>query len=150
RDRVLDCWGKDREEEVDKLAARLPRDPRRVARALERTLHGTIWLLREWDGLAGCLVHKGDWTETQRGLALDLLGGRPAPRDGCGRLPPGADAALLSSLADRQRSRLRDQVEVRRGEDEKERQAAALGLGRSDDPATARLRRYEAAAYRVF
>ena len=88
RDRAATCWDRDREEEVDALAGKLGRVPSRVARGLERTKHGVVWLLAQWAALAACLRKKGDWDRTSAGwrwtcsasVPSSATAARPAPR----------------------------------------------------------------------
>jgi hypothetical protein len=49
-DRALLSWDSDRRAYVDALGARLPKDPARIARALEGTKQGADWLIERWQG----------------------------------------------------------------------------------------------------
>ena len=149
-DRAVLCWDGDRRAYVEDLGARLPRDPARVARALGRTKQGVDWLLERWEGLGEVLQAQGGWDEPQRRLAFDLLGVPAELRDGSLKVPPAADAPGLAGLVDAQVARLREEQEACLIElDEATRSMAAAGMPFEEDAATARLRKYEAAARRA-
>ncbi|MFO0908730.1 MAG: hypothetical protein U0794_10285 [Isosphaeraceae bacterium] len=67
-------WENDRRLEAEELAARLPRDPARVRRKLERTLQGAEWLIARWNDLGCRLVSGRTWTDSECNEALNLLG----------------------------------------------------------------------------
>jgi hypothetical protein len=149
-DRAALCWDKDRMIAAEDLGARLPKNPSRVARALEGTWHGADWLIVRWEGLGAALKAKGTWDDDQRRLAFDLLGVPLALRDGGDKVPPETDAEGLANLVAREVARLRQEQEGSLDVlDEGDRAMAIEGLGMSEDAETARLRKYEASCRRA-
>jgi hypothetical protein len=144
-DRALLCWEADRRKAADALAARLPRDPGRVARALSGSRQGADWMIEHWEGLGAVLQAHGGWDDAQRRLAFDLLGVAPELRDGSDKVPPANDAAALAGLVAEEVYWLRKAQEVSLVPlDQAERSMAAAGMPLEEDACTARLRRYEA------
>ena len=146
------CWDADRRLDAEETAAGLARDPQRVARRLEATLHGCDLVAERWGDLRRILTETGDWTDAQRSLALDLLGVPPVLRDGRTPVdPPEGDpaAAFRLALADAQLARLE---RLRTGPlgaiDEAERRTAETGLGAELSAPVRLLDRYESACHR--
>ena len=149
-DRAALCWEDDRKKAVEDLAARLPKEPSRVVRALRQSRQGADWLLERWEGLDESLRSLGGWDEAQRRLAFDLLGVPLELRLGSTRVPPPADAEGLAGLIRREVARLRDDRDAVLDElDDAERSMAVLGMPLDEDATTARLRRYEASCRRA-
>src|SRR4051812_28163733 len=150
-DRASLCWDDDRRKAVEDLAARLPKDPSRVAQALGRSRQGTDWLIGRWEGLGEALDANGAWDEAQRRLAFDLLGVAPELRNGSAKVPPEGDARGLAALVARQLARLRERrEEALDWLDENERAMTASGMPLEEDAPTARVRRYEASCRRAY
>ena len=131
--------------------ARLPRDPARVAQALGRTQQGVDWLLERWEGLGAVLR-----AQRRLGRAAAPAGVRPARRAGGAprRQPQGPARGRRRGAGRAGRrgrspgcgtSRRRALIEL----DEATRSMAAAGMPLEEDAATARLRKYEAAARRA-
>ncbi len=105
-DRARFCWDEDRQSEAESLGAQLPKKPSIVVRQLRLTRHGCEWLLVRWESLARILETNGDWNESQRKLALDLLGVPESLREGDPRLHGGTEALtklVESQIADLKR-----------------------------------------------
>ena len=68
------CWDEDQRAEAEEIAARLKFDPARTRRRLEQNRHGCDVLIGRWEGLGRILGGSGIWDDSQRSLALDLLG----------------------------------------------------------------------------
>jgi hypothetical protein len=81
RARAMMTWDEDRDAEAGRLASRLAKEPSRVARELETSRAGVIWLLEAWLNLAETLEDGRDWSEPQAALACDRLGQLPEFRD---------------------------------------------------------------------
>ena len=149
-DRALLCWDMDRRKLVEDLGARLPKDPSRVSRALERCRQGADWLIERWEALGEIVATKGGWEEAQRRLAFDLLGVPADSATAARRVPAADDAEGLSALVAEQIERLRaDQEESLDRLDESERLMAAAGMPLDEDAATRRLRRHESSCRRA-
>jgi hypothetical protein len=143
-------WDDDRRAHVEALGKRLAADPSRVAHALERSRHGADWMVERWEGLRAVLEAVGSCDEGLRRLACDLMGVPPELRAGGYKVPPAADLAGLSALAEREIARLRGRRErVLDDRDEARRSMAMAGMPLDEDPGTARLRRYEAGIRRA-
>jgi hypothetical protein len=73
------CWDEDRRAEAEEIAARLGRDPARTRRRLEQDRHGCELLIDRWEALGRIVRQVGEWDDSQRSMALNLLGvPRPA------------------------------------------------------------------------
>ena len=90
--RAIDFWDDDQRLEVEILAAKLPRHPARTEAKLRQTPAGIHWLLTRWRVLER--VDPATWTDEQRTLATQLVGGDPAlnPAD------PGFAASRIADL----------------------------------------------------
>lgn len=91
-ERAGTAWDLDRRLEVGNVAARLAKDPMRVSRRLEATRHGCELMRELWLRLGEALEDDGDWTQSQRSTALDLLGLPPDLRGGLTPLDPFDDS----------------------------------------------------------
>lgn len=108
-------------------------------------------MIKCWNDLGLALEMKGDWTDAQRSLALDLLGAHPATRECSLELPPDATVDDKWSVIAAQVSRLEAERDEFLAElDEEERINAMQGNSFDVSQAAERLRRYEAATMRVF
>src|SRR4051812_38740208 len=144
-------WDGVRRLAVEEEGARLARRPAVVARRLRRTPQGCDWLIVRWEGLADLLRGGRDWDESQRSLALDLLGVPAELRLGATRLDPdgaGGEAlrAARLALAESEVSALttlRD--ETLAGVDESACVATLLGVPVEPDAGLREVRRQEAA-----
>ena len=149
--RAAACWEEDRRAEAEKLAARIARRPEIVARELRRSAQGVDLLIERWECLADVVAKAGDWDESQRSMALDLLGVAHMLRSGRTALdaPEGRDvASWLAEVADRELKRLlerRPALDELDGHDEAK---AILGYDVRPDAELNRLRRYEAGCKR--
>jgi hypothetical protein len=140
-------WDADRGREVNNLAARLAKDPRRVVHALEETLHGAEWCLEQWRGLGASAAQNGGLTEPQRQLCCDLMGIAPLLRDNFAKVPACDDKQGLLALVAREVKRLETKVIlVLRGRDNVLRAKARLGLPMPPDATTKRIKSNESRA----
>jgi hypothetical protein len=99
-------WSAAAEERMDRLAARLPKDPYTVARALERTKQGASFLLYNYQRLADAIEESGRLNDVQRELLFDLRGVPHALRTGTRDVPAGTDGPGLAALVARETRRL--------------------------------------------
>ncbi len=104
-------WDVDRTQQAAELAARLPKDPQRVAPRLRQTRQGAQWMIDQWEDLGDSLDVRDTWDDTQRGLAFDMLGVHPALRNGFRRVPEPSNRAGLVALVQREVERLRGDQE---------------------------------------
>jgi len=141
--RAAYSWDIDRECDAEDLGARLSRSPATVSRQLRRSKQGCDWLIYRWEGLGRILEAKGDWSEAQTRLALDLLGTPKELRDGPSPLDGDRPALIREQVAKLARLRAEALDEL----DEMDRSDAEVGLG-ADDKAIALARRYQAACVR--
>lgn len=74
--RARDCWDDDHETQVDRIAARIRRDPGPTMRLLRTSLHGRLWLIAQWEALR-LELDQSDWTPDQEKTAHDLMGHHP-------------------------------------------------------------------------
>jgi hypothetical protein len=140
-------WDADRRREVNTLAARLGKNPRRVVDDLEETLHGAEWCLDHWRGLRALIKQNGGLTEPQRQLCCDLMGLSPLLRDNYEQVPACDDKEGLLALVARQIQRLETQVTlVLRERDNAARDEAQRGLPMPPDPTTKRIKSNESRA----
>jgi hypothetical protein len=144
-------WDADRRRDADEVAARLAKDPGRASRRLEETLQGSELKRELWRGLAASLERHATWTESQRSLALDLLGIHPDLRDAETPVDPAvgdaleARRAVIASEVDRL-TRLADDVLAER--DDAQRAMAEATLGAELTKPVQLMHRYEMAAQR--
>ncbi len=138
-------WDDDRRQEVEELADKLSKRPALICGRLKRTRQGVEWMIERWRALGQILDRKGEWTESQTALALDLLG---TPRELRDDQPVLDDPATLVAreiaLLERRKSASLDAL------DEHERSAAEAGLALTLSKALSNLRRYEAACLRQY
>jgi hypothetical protein len=121
-----------------------------VAHALEQSKHGADWIIGRWEGIRAVLRTSGSCDDDLRRLASDLMGVPAGVRSGDHKVPPAADVAGLSALAEREIERLRGRQEcVLNDRDESRRSMAMAGMPYDEDAATARLRRYESGIRRA-
>jgi hypothetical protein len=143
-------WDADRSRRADELAARLRKDPERVAPMIAKTPQGCDLMLRRWAGLASSLERHRTWTDAQRSMALDLLGVHPELRDAETPVDPGegdvfeARRAVVAAEVGRLES-LRDSL---REGDAEERALAESTIGAELTLPLQLLHRYEMAALR--
>lgn len=81
-------WDLDREIEIETVAAKLKKDPARISRILKTSKHGALWLIDRWRSLGRTIDEGRAWTDTQRSMALDLLGVPIDERDGHTKVDP--------------------------------------------------------------
>jgi hypothetical protein len=108
-------WPGLRRREAVVLAEGLAKRPDRVAAQLQETRQGVELLIERWDYLIAAL-EQGEWDESDRALALDLLGvplhhrkpGRTPvdPRDGAALIP------FIAAVIGREVARLQEQLET--------------------------------------
>ena len=145
-------WDDDRTRQAEEVAATLPKNPGRTCARLKATAPGCR-LLREWWRGLGRAIEAGGWDADQEALALDLLGVPKALRAGAAS---PLDARGEASAIDRRKAVVAEQVadldrlldEVLLSREDRDREAAAIGMGSDDGEAVARLRRYESACMR--
>ena len=148
------CWDEDRRVEAEEIAARLGRDPARTARRLEQTRHGCEVLIERWEGLGRILRGAGDWDDSQRSMALNLLGTPLELRVGTTAVdPPEGDQAeakvfrllLVEAELERLRGRKARAFDLL---DEQDRELAEAGIGAELTKPLKLIARYESAAWR--
>jgi hypothetical protein len=153
--RASTCWDDDRRLAAEVLAGGLAKKPSLVSRQLRQTPQGCDWLIERWETLGRILEIKGDWSEAQEALALDLLGTPLELRDGPTRLDPHSPeddvrahrAALVADKIERlNEARETYLIDL----DDRERAAAELGLAAEIPAPLARLRRYASTCERRF
>jgi hypothetical protein len=97
-----------------------------------------------WKGLSAAARQSGDWDESQRRLAFDLLRVRVELRPASDRLPPSGDTAGLAALAQREIDALEDRIaDVLEPKHRTDQGMVTSGLALDEDATTRRLRRYE-------
>jgi hypothetical protein len=143
-DRADLCWDEDRERDIEELAARLPKDPARVARRLRSSAHGCQWLFARWEALGQALVDQGGWNEAQVNLAFHLLGVGPDLRNQYPQLNVNASLDDLSELLCEQLDALQLlRIEALDPLNAKERELTRLGYPLRPSKEFRRLQRYE-------
>ncbi len=111
--RAANLWDSDRRLEALELLARLHKDPARVAPRLEATPQGCALMIERWEGLASSsLGFRGEWTDAEASLALDLLGVAPESRTSPTAIgaPDAIDHRLRLCLDEQARLRARQEV----------------------------------------
>ncbi|WZO98815.1 hypothetical protein EP7_000406 [Isosphaeraceae bacterium EP7] len=150
--RAVDCWGDERQAEIEKLARGLSSRPAETAARLRTTAPGCDWMIDRWRMLGHALAKNGSWTDEQAGLALDLLGVAAELRELPTQIDPhdGCEVAIhRRALVEDQLVRLHARKESTLDEIEDDhREAASQGLITVDDPTLVLLRRYETASLR--
>jgi hypothetical protein len=132
-------WDDDRKLAVEQLAQGLAKRPSLIAKQLERSVHGCDWLRERWEALGRILARKGDWSDAERSLALDLLGTPADLRDDAGQLSGDRQALVQQELA-----RLEARKERLEPLDNREREKTFEGKSVEPDARLLRTRRYEA------
>jgi hypothetical protein len=148
RHSAVENWDLDRQAYVEQLAARLPREPRRVCRALLGSLQGVRYLKEHWEMLQDVLSSCGTLTEDQYTLALNLLGVPPVLRVNNHELPAATDTDGLTDLAEAELTALVEWESDHESLDGRFRELAVMGLPLEEDAITRRLRRAESEAKR--
>jgi hypothetical protein len=148
------CWDEDRRVEAEELATRLGGDPARTRSRLGQTRHGCEVLIERWEGLARILREPGDWDDSQRSLALNLLGVPLELRSGTTAIdPPEGDRSeakvfrllLVEAELDRLRTRNAQAFDLL---DEQDRELARAGIGAELSKPLKLIACYESAAWR--
>jgi hypothetical protein len=148
---VEETWDEDQRRHTNNLAARLPRDPQRVAELLLQTKHGTEWALTMWRGLEASARENHGLTDAQRQLVCDLKGVSPLLRDNTDTVPAAGDEAGLRALIAREVKALETRlVLVLNGRDNVARAKAGLGLLPPPDAATRKYKSDEARAHKRY
>jgi bifunctional DNA-binding transcriptional regulator/antitoxin component of YhaV-PrlF toxin-antitoxin module len=144
-DRANHSWDVDRRDEIEQIAAALPKRPARIVARLRRSRHGCEWLIHRWQGLADVLERGLEWTEKEQALALDLLGIPLELRDSVG-ISPGDP---VKEMVAREIERLaKFKAEALDELDQTEQKLAERGHEVVPDRERLRLRRYEASCIR--
>jgi hypothetical protein len=152
--RVLDraagpCWEVDAKARAQRLAAKLPSDPARVAWELECTRQGTLLLIYHWNCLGDAIANNSGLDDGQRALAFDLLGVPQVLRNGSRQVPPGSDAPALAALVARETARHQANLDtVLNDRDQSEQAWVMMNVVRHPDTTTRQLRSDEARAYK--
>jgi hypothetical protein len=153
-DRAALCWDEDRRAEVEEIASRLGWDPSRSQSRLEQGRHGCELLIDRWEGLGRILREVGIWDDSQRSLALNLLGVPLELRAGITAVDPpengNPDAKafrleVVEGELDRLRSRKAKAFDLL---DEHDRESAEAGIGTELSKPLRLLARYESACWR--
>lgn len=141
-------WDEDRELQAIELADRLPKNPAKVARALEDSLHGLKWMIGRWEFL-GKLAEAGQvWNDDRRASALDLLGQPLDLRDV--DFSFDHDAALQARVARQEIHRLRERIPMHEAIDARDRALTIEGLGPHLSATLRAHRRFESQTSRMF
>ena len=149
-------WDEDRKLDVEKLAARLPKQPAEIVNTLRRTPHGCDWLIARWALLADAADKDIDkkWTEEQAALAFDLLatptlfrlGYQPGVVvDSEGNIIVATEQPAV--LARRMVAELKERREEVRCLDDVDRSLTESDHDFDTDPEIRRIRRYETALH---
>ena len=152
--RAAFCWDEDRRAEAEEVAARLGKDPTRTRCRLEQNKHGCELLIGRWEGLGRILRESGVWDDSQRSLALNLLGVPLELRTGTTSVdvPEGEtiDARTFRlGVVERELARLhRRKLEAFDRLDDHDRQSAEAGLGAELSRPIKLVLRYESACWR--
>ena len=153
-DRAALCWDEDRRAEAEEIASRLGWDPSRSQSRLEQGRHGCELLIDRWEGLGRILREVGIWDDSQRSLALDLLGVPIELRAGTTAVDPPEGAALdakafrlgvVEGELDRLRNRKAKAFDLL---DEHDRESAEAGIAAELSKPLRLLDRYESACFR--
>jgi hypothetical protein len=148
------CWDEDQRAEAEEIAARLACDPARTRRRLERNRHGCELLIERWEGLGRIIRESGIWDDSQRTLALNLLGVPLELRSGTTAVdPPESDPlkarafrlGIVEGELERLRSRKLKAFDLL---DEDDRELAMAGIGAELSKPLKLIARYESAAWR--
>jgi hypothetical protein len=146
---VDDWWEDDRCQAADNLAARLAKDPGRVAKRLEASLHGALWCLEQWRGVGASAAANGGLSAPQRQLVFDLMGISPLSRDHAERVPAADDKEALIALVAREVQRLERRIElVLKPRDKMARTKVRDGLKEPQDPESRNHRSNESRAHK--
>jgi hypothetical protein len=155
-ERAGTCWDSDHALAAEELGQKLLARPALIARQLESTVQGLIWLIARWEGLAAVLENGKDWDDRLRMLAQSLLGVPVEFRENPSRLdlPASSTGDLKAhrlSLIGLEIARLRSLKDGPiAAEDAADRERVSRGIEVEPDRALARLRRYSAACHRRF
>ena len=150
-DRASYCWEHDRRMSVEVYAARISKDPQRIARGLRGSCQGSDWLIERWEILGTIALETGRWDDDQRRLAFDMLGVPRELRTVSNKVPGGDDVAGLIALVETQITKLRDEQEAVLDDLNDAEQAMSMsGMPLQEDAATARLRKEESRARNDF
>jgi hypothetical protein len=153
-DRAALCWDEDRRAEAEEIASRLGWDPSRSRSRLEQSRHGCELLIDRWEGLGRILRESGIWDDSQRSMALNLLGVPIELRAGTTAvdLPEGEmlDAkafrlGVVEGELDRLRSRKVKAFDLL---DEHDRESVEAGIAAELSKPLRLLERYESACWR--
>ena len=142
--RASTCWDADRAAMAEDLGARLAKAPSIVVHKLRTSKPGCDWLIARWEGLGRALESKGGWNESQKNLALDLLGTPAEFRDVPNPLLDDRPALVAAEVARLEALKAEAMDEL----DDLDRAAAEVGLGDDLDKPLTLVHRYEAACVR--
>jgi hypothetical protein len=146
---VDEWWEDDRRQAANNLAARLAKDPGRVAQRLEASLHGALWCLEQWRGLRASAAANGGLTEPQRQLLFDLMGISPLSRDHNERVPAADDKEALLALVAAEVKRLERRIElVLKPRDKMAQTKVREGIKEPQDPESRNHRSNESRAHK--
>jgi hypothetical protein len=162
-------WEQDEQIAAAEIGRRLADDPEAAVAQLQRSSAGCDWMIRRWTLLANALSTADEggavctWTDADVSLALDLLGCRPALRhlndwtvqleSLRGQAQSGVDEAvaeLREMVANEVAELEKQREEVWEGVEQPRLQDWCSGVDMDLGPEGTRLRRYEAAADRLF
>ena len=144
------CWDEERRVDAEELGAKLHRNPALTVAKLKRTVQGCGWLSERWESLER-IAATHDWNDSQRGLALDMLGVPPEFRENHDQLPDGPDTQALAKLARREIKKI--EKAVARGMmvlDEEDQKMAIGGLTFIFSAGARLLRRYSAESMKIY
>ncbi len=148
------CWDEDKRAEAEEIASRLGWDPARSRSKLEQGRHGCELLIERWEALGRILGEVGFWDDSQRSMALNLLGVPLELRAGTtavdllGGEPLELKAFRLGVVEgelDRLRSRKAKAFDLL---DEHDRESAEAGIAAELTKPLRLLERYESACWR--
>jgi hypothetical protein len=146
--RAAENWDDDRTEHVDRLAARIGREPRRVVRALVKSLHGVRYLRDSLELIRNVLAAGGGMNEARRSLALDLIGIDHALREDNPSLLEASETEAWGLWLAQEIADLTEREKQLEPSDERDQQLAMMGMTIEEDAVTRRLRRAESESKR--
>lgn len=142
-------WDQDRENEVSDLTAKLLKQPARTVQKLKMTKQGVEWMLGRWKELEAGLGAGGCWSESERTMALDLLGTAVESRGRHAALGTAAKVLETRELIKGEVESLENRiVKALEDLDEMDRSAAVAGIETETPRPISLLRRYEASCLR--
>ncbi len=150
--RIAIVFEQQQRDHAELLASGLARHPARALAALRKFAQGCLVIARRWEWLLKSLDKRGNWTESQRQQAMNLLNVPPDLRDGVTPLdPPDEDPETLREhlqrVAETELQRHKELAALLQPLDERMKHAQSLGLG-PEPPEVAAIRKVQRQAER--